>query len=225
MLKLLIFDLDGTLVDTARDIADAINFAVKPFTQKTYSIEETKAMVGSGISRLLETLISSSEIFHNNAESAKETVVDRFLKFYSEHLLDNTETYPHVKETLSQLGNYRKAVVSNKRELFSKQILAGLGILKYFDVVLGSDSVPEKKPSPVPVLQLLKRFGASVNEAVMIGDSNYDIEAGRGAGVTTIAVTYGFRSREILKDADFMIDGFDELLKVLSGFDKSNQPL
>ncbi|MBI5739986.1 MAG: HAD-IA family hydrolase [Nitrospirae bacterium] len=215
MLKLLIFDLDGTLTDTSQDIADAINYAVKPFSQRIYSIEETKAMVGSGISKLLETLISSSEIFHNNAESAKEVVVDRFLKFYSEHLLDNTELYPHVKETLPQLGNYRKAVVSNKRELFSRQILAGLGILQYFDVVFGSDSVPEKKPSPVPILKLLQRFGAARDEAVMIGDSNYDVEAGRAAGVATIAVTYGFRSREVLMDADFIIDRFDEVLKVL----------
>ncbi|RJQ54816.1 MAG: HAD family hydrolase [Nitrospiraceae bacterium] len=220
MLKLLIFDLDGTLVDTAKDIADAINFAVEPFTHKTYSIEETKAMVGSGISKLLETLISSSEIFHDNEKSAAQVVVDRFLKFYSEHLLDNTETYPHVRETLSRLGSYRKAVVSNKREIFSRQILEGLGVLQYFDVVLGSDSVPEKKPSPVPVLKLLERFGVSRNEAVITGDSNYDVEAGRAAGVTTIAVTYGFRSREVLKDADFIIDRFDELLKILPELDK-----
>jgi phosphoglycolate phosphatase len=217
MLKLLIFDLDGTLVDTAQDIADAINYAVKPFSPKAYSVEETKAMVGSGISKLLETLISSTESFHDNADSARETVVSRFLKFYSEHLLDNTKIYPHVKETLPQFGKYKKAVVSNKRELFSRQILQGLGVLQFFDIVLGSDSVPEKKPSPVPILKLLERFSVTPDEAVMIGDSNYDIEAGRAAGVKIIAVAYGFRSREVLKDANVIIDRFDELLKVLPG--------
>ncbi|MBI5098862.1 MAG: HAD-IA family hydrolase [Nitrospirae bacterium] len=209
MLKLLIFDLDGTLTDTAQDIADAINYALKPFGQKIYSVEETKAMVGSGISKLLESLLPVKD------NRSKETVTNRFLEYYSEHLLDNTKVYPYVKETLSKLDNYKKAVVSNKREAFSKSILEGHGILEFFDIVFGSDSVPEKKPSPVPILKLLEKFHVTCDEAVIIGDSNYDIEAGKAGGIKTIAVTYGFRSREVLKDADFIIDSFDELLNVL----------
>jgi phosphoglycolate phosphatase len=216
MLKLLIFDLDGTLVDTAQDIADALNYALKPFGVKTYSVEETKAMVGSGISRLLASLLPVQD------DESRKMVTDRFIGFYSEHLLDNTEAYPRVKETLSRLNNYRKAVVSNKREGLSRGVLEGTGILQFFDVVFGSDSVPEKKPSPVPILKLLERFGLSRDEALIIGDSNYDIEAGRAAGLTTVAVTYGFRRRELLKDADFIIDRFDELLRVLPEIDKKN---
>jgi len=215
MLKLLIFDLDGTLTDTAQDIADAINYAFKPFGQKKYSVEETKAMVGSGISKLLESLLPAIPPVIREP-SAKEIVINRFLEYYSEHLLDNTKTYPYVKETLSKLGNYKKAVVSNKRETLSKSILEGLGIFEFFDIVFGSDSVPEKKPSPVPILDLMKRFGIQKNEAIIIGDSNYDIEAGRAAGIRTVAVTYGFRSREILKDADFIIDSFNELPDIIS---------
>lgn len=210
MLKLLIFDLDGTLTDTAQDIADAINYALKPFGQKKYSVEETKAMVGSGISKLLESLLPAKE------DRSKKMVTDRFLEYYSEHLLDNTKSYPHVKETLSKLGNYKKAVVSNKREALSKSILDGLGILERFDIVFGSDSVPEKKPSPVPILKLLERFNVTCDETVIIGDSNYDIEAGKAAGIKTVAVTYGFRSREVLKDADFIIDSFNELPDIIS---------
>lgn len=210
MLKLLIFDLDGTLTDTAQDIADAINYALKPFGQKKYSVEETKAMVGSGISKLLESLLPAKD------DRSKKIVTDRFLEYYSEHLLDNTKSYPHVKETLSKLGNYKKAVVSNKREALSKSILDGLGILERFDIVFGSDSVPEKKPSPVPILKLLERFNVTCDETVIIGDSNYDIEAGKAAGIKTVAVTYGFRSREVLKDADFIVDSFNELPDVIS---------
>lgn len=218
MLKLLIFDLDGTLTDTAQDIADAINYALKPFGQKKYSVEETKAMVGSGISKLLESLLPAVPPQERviRGASAKEIVINRFLEYYSEHLLDNTKAYPYVKETLSKLGNYKKAVVSNKRETLSKSILEGLGILEFFDIVFGSDSVREKKPSPVPILDLMKRFGIPKNEAIIIGDSNYDIEAGKAAGIRTVAVTYGFRSREVLKDADFIIDSFNELPDIIS---------
>ncbi|HDH13469.1 MAG TPA: HAD family hydrolase [Nitrospirae bacterium] len=225
MLKLLIFDLDGTLADTGRDIADAINYALKPFGQKTYSVEETKAIVGSGISKLLESLIpphphlakrgNKSGLEKEGRENAKEVVTGRFLEYYSEHLLDNTKAYPHVKETLSKLGDYKKAVVSNKREAYSKEILNGLGLLEYFDTVLGSDSVREKKPSPVPILDLLKKFNLSRDEAIIIGDSNYDVEAGKAAGIRVIGVTYGFRSIEFLKGSDIIIDSFDELLKVI----------
>ncbi len=226
MLKLLIFDLDGTLADTSRDIADAINYALDPLGVKKYSVEETKAMVGSGISKLLESLIPAPPLIRDGKggvnggsgdRSVKELVTGRFLEFYSKHLLDNTAAYPYVKDTLAKLGDYKKAVLSNKREAYSKEILERLEILHYFDIVCGSDSVREKKPSPAPIFDLLKRFDAKNDEAVIIGDSNYDIEAGKAAGVKVIAVTYGFRGIEYLKGADFIIDRFDELLKVLPG--------
>ncbi len=210
MLKLLIFDLDGTLADTSLDIADAVNYAVEPLGKGPYSVEEIKAMVGSGITNLMRSLIPSE------APISEESIIKRFLEYYSEHLLDNTKAYPYVKETLSKLGSrYKKAVISNKREGFSREIMEGIGILQFFDIVLGSDSVREQKPSPVPLLEVMKRFGAAKDEAVMIGDSNYDIEAARAAGIKAFAVTYGFRSRESLKDADYIIDKFDELLNIL----------
>ncbi len=210
MLKLLIFDLDGTLADTIIDIADAVNYAVEPFGSRRYSVEEIKAKVGSGITKLLRSLIPSE------TSIPEENIIKRFLEYYSEHLLDNTKAYPYVKETLLKIeGRYKKAVISNKREGFSREILEGIGILHFFDVVLGSDSVKEQKPSPIPLLEVMKRFGASRDETVMIGDSRYDIEAARAAGIKVIAVTYGFRSRETLKDADYIIDKFDEILNIL----------
>lgn len=228
MLKLLIFDLDGTLADTSQDICDAINYAMKPFGKKTFSVEETKAMVGSGISKLLESLIPADsslsslkryKYWGTNRErsdsSAKALVTDRFLDFYSKHLLDNTRAYPNVKKTLSRLNQYKKAVLSNKRKSYSERILKGLNLLQYFDLILGSDSVREKKPSPVPILDLLDRFDISKGEAAIVGDSNYDVEAGKAAGIKVIGATYGFRSRESLRAADFLIDRFDELLDVI----------
>lgn len=209
MLKLLIFDLDGTLADTGRDITDALNYALSPYGVRTYSIEETKAMVGSGISKLLASLVPVKD------EATKKLVTDRFINYYTEHVVDYTDVYPHVKETLAQLNGYKKAVVSNKREALSKEVLRGTGILQHFDVVWGSDSVRAMKPSPIPLLDLMDRFQVLPKETVIVGDSNYDVEAGKAAGIKTIAVTYGFRSRDVLKDADFIIDRFDHVLNVL----------
>ncbi|MBI4653504.1 MAG: HAD-IA family hydrolase [Nitrospirae bacterium] len=216
MIKLLIFDLDGTLVDTSVDITNAINYAVEPFGVEPLSVETVKSMVGSGITKLIEGLIPpQSPLAKEGREDFRDETVRRFLEYYSKHLLDNTRPYLQVKETLSKLYNFKKAVISNKRESLSKEVLEGLGLLEFFALVLGSDSVPERKPSPVPVLEVLKRLGVSKYEAVMIGDSNYDIGSAHAAGVKIIAVTYGYRSRDVLKDADFMIDNFKELLDIL----------
>ena len=215
MLKLLIFDLDGTLADTGRDITDALNYALHPFGVRTYSIEETKAMVGSGISRLLASLLPV------NDEGTRQRVTDRFISYYSAHVVDYTAAYPQVKETLTQLDGYKKAVVSNKRTALSKEVLRGVGLLQYFDVVCGSDSVRAIKPSPLPILDLMDRFHVLPEETVIIGDSNYDVEAGKAAGIRTIAVTYGFRSRDVLKDADFLIDRFDDLPHTLRQINKA----
>ncbi len=230
MLKLLIFDLDGTLVDTSRDITNAINHAIAPFGVKSLSIETAKSMVGSGISKLLRELIEpgikTQETTKKNvnkavAQDSSEEAIERFLDHYSRHLLDNTKPYPQIKETLSKLKGYKKAVISNKREMLCRQVLEGLGLSVFFDIILGSDSVSGKKPSPIPVFEVLKRLGISRDETIMTGDSNFDIEAGKAAGIKTIAVTYGYRSKELLKDADFMIDSFEELLPLLPRINKS----
>jgi phosphoglycolate phosphatase len=231
MIKLLIFDLDGTLADTGQDITNALNYALQPFGVREYSLEETKAMVGSGISKLLESLIPNEAVNTNTPPlprggeggvksrgehiSAKELVTNRFLDYYDRHLIDNTYAYPHVKETLEKLAGYKKGIISNKREIYSRKVLQSLGVLEYFDLVWGSDSVREKKPSPIPILDMLDRFQVRKDETVMIGDSNFDVEAGKAAGIKVIAVTYGFRSRELLTGADYIINSFDELADVI----------
>ncbi len=220
MVRLLIFDLDGTLIDSSQDITDAINYAITPFGVKPLTVNEIKERVGSGITKLIEALLSYEEIKRLGGNPGEEAI-RRFLEYYSMHLLDNTGPYLGVRETLQKLTAYKKAVISNKREVLSKRILEGLGLLRFFDIVLGSDSVSEKKPSPVPVLEVLGRLGASKDEAVMIGDSNYDIESAHAAGVKIIAVTYGYRSKEDLKSADFMIDSFKELLDILPQINKN----
>ena len=213
MLKLLIFDLDGTLAETGQDITDALNHCIEPFGGKPYSVEEVRMMVGSGMTKLLASIIRPLK--GGDTPEAVELVTRRFIDFYTEHMMDNTFLYPHVKETLSKLTGHKMAVLSNKREGFSRKILADLEILEYFDLLWGSDSVREKKPSPVPILDLMDKFGVSKDETAIIGDSNFDVDAGRAAGIKVIAATYGFRPRSFLEGADHIIDSFDELLEII----------
>ena len=212
-LELIIFDLDGTLVDSGMDITNALNYAITPYGLKPLTVEDTIKMVGEGLTRLIEKILGD-----NNA-SIKDAALDRFIKYYSEHLTDFTRPYPEVTKTLQMLGGYKKAIISNKRESLSKKLLEQLKLMKFFDVVLGSDSTPEKKPSPAPAKKVLEILGIEPRRAIIVGDSDFDIQAGKGAGLITVAVTYGFRDRETLKNADFLIDSIGELLTLIEMHD------
>lgn len=203
--ELIIFDLDGTLVDSSTDITNALNYAIKPYGIKPLTIKDTVKMVGEGLTRLVEKIVG-------NTTAIKNEVLDRFIAYYTEHLTDFTKPYPGIIETLEKLGRVKKAVISNKRESLSKKLLEELGLLRFFDIVLGSDSVYEKKPSPVPVRKVLELLKIAPDKALIVGDSNFDIQAGKSAGIITVAVTYGFRDRESLRDADFIIDAIEELI-------------
>jgi len=208
-LKLIIFDLDGTLVDSSRDITNALNHAMGPYGFKPLTIEDAIKLVGEGLTRLVEKILGE-----NNA-SIKDDVLERFIKYYTEHLTDFTRPYPEVEETLKKLGRYKKAVISNKRESLSKKLLGELGLLKFFDIVLGSDSVSEKKPSPAPIKKVLETLKIEPDKAIIVGDSDLDIQAGKKAGIISVAVTYGYRGKESLKDADFFIGNINQLLLLI----------
>ena len=208
-IKLIMFDLDGTLVDTALDITNALNFAIKPYDMKSLTVEDTIKMVGEGVSRLVEKVLTAERM------QLKSDVMKRFIEYYSEHLTDNSKVYPHIKETLENLAGFWKAVISNKREDPSKRLIKELGLSEYFDLIIGSDSAGERKPSPLPVLYVINKLGISIEESIIVGDSNYDIEAGKKAGVKTIAVTYGYRPRESLTEADYVIDDIRELVPLV----------
>lgn len=222
--KLIIFDLDGTLIDSSIDITNAINHAIKPYNIQPLTPKETISLVGEGITRLMEKIIEDSQQpsksgFYNCKEQSRhlerDALVSKFLEYYSAHILDNTTVYPGVKQILEGLRCYKKAVISNKRENLSIKLLNDLGLLQYLDLVVGSDTTPERKPSPLPILYVLSKLNIKNNEAVIVGDSNFDIEAGKRANIKTIAVTYGYRPAELLKGADFLIGSMDELQNVL----------
>ncbi len=212
-IKLVIFDLDGTLVDSAADITHALNYAIEPYNFKKLTVEKTISMVGEGMTRLVEKLLGE------DGREIMPDVLERFIEYYSGHLTDFTAPYPGVCDTLEDLKDYKKAVISNKREFLSRRLLEDLGLSRYFDIILGSDSVEEKKPSPKPIFKVLEMLSCRPEETVIVGDSNYDIEAGKAAGVKTIAVSYGYRDVSLLGDADFIIDNFRELITKLDELD------
>lgn len=209
MMRLIIFDLDGTLVDSSVDLTNALNYAIEPYDMEQMTVQRTKGLVGEGITRLIEKLLGQEMI------ALRQPVMDRFMEHYTAHLVDFTRPYAGVPETLAVLHQYKKAVVSNKREALTRQVLRELGLLPYFDAVLGSDSVDEKKPSPKPLLTVMEMFSCSRGETVIVGDSNFDIDAGKAAGISTIAVSYGFRDAALLQQADRIVARFPELPLVL----------
>ncbi len=216
MVELIIFDLDGTLVDSSVDITNALNFAIEPFHLGKMTVEKTIGMVGEGLTRLVEKMLGEE------MAGLKKDVLDRFLSYYSVHLCDFTRPYPGVRETLEGLGGYRKAVISNKRENLSRRLLEELGLALYFDIIFGSDSAGEKKPSPKPLLRVLEMLAVRPEAAVIVGDSDYDIQAGKAAGVRTIAVSYGFRDAALLQGADAVIGDIRELPAKLKEMDQES---
>jgi phosphoglycolate phosphatase len=207
--KLLIFDLDGTLIDTSRDITNALNYGLSSPGFKSLSVEDTIKMIGEGITRLIEKILGHERL------QERDAVIKKFLDYYSEHLIDYSTVYPYVRETLEQLDEYKKAVISNKREYLSVKLLNKLNLLDFFNMVVGSDTTSEKKPSAIPILHVIEKFKVGPQESIIVGDSNYDIEAGKKAGIKTIAVTYGYREKEYLVNADYIIDRFNDLPAIL----------
>lgn len=223
-IKLIIFDLDGTLADTRIDITNAVNHAIEPYGIKPLTTKDTVSLVGVGITKLMEKIIEnrrqpktigSCNCMEQFKPIDRDALVSKFLEYYSEHLLDNTTAYPGVKEILPILKGYKKAVVSNKREALSVKLLDDLGLLESLDLVVGSDTTPERKPSPLPILYVLSKLNIYNKEAAIVGDSHFDIEAGKRANIKTIGVTYGYGAAESLRGADSLIGSMDELQNVL----------
>lgn len=218
-IKLIIFDLDGTLVDTATDITNALNYAIEPYLREKLTVTHTVSLIGEGLTRLVEKVLGDT------MAAVKPQVLERFIQYYSEHLTDFSVPYPGVRDTLSDLAEYRKVIVSNKRESLSKKVLEDLALAQFFDAILGSDSVKEKKPSPQPLHQVMDMFSCRPAETVIIGDSSYDIDAGRAAGAITIAVSYGYNDPNMLRHADFVIDTFAELKEKLGELNTRQRPM
>jgi phosphoglycolate phosphatase len=213
--RCLFIDLDGTLVDSRADLADSINFMLADLGLEPLHNDRVVSFVGEGVPRLVQRALEASlERDINRGEV--ETGIKLFGEHYRRHLLDETVVYPGVIETLESLRSLPKAVITNKSVEFTNAILSGLNLSRYFDVVLGGDSLPERKPSAVPLLEAARRFGVTPEECLMIGDSRVDIAAGKAAGIATCGFTGGFRGRMELQEAgaDYLVDAWPDLISI-----------
>ena len=216
MIKSILFDLDGTLVDSAEDILYAINFALANYNLKAISYDQCKAYLGDGIEDLLRRAIANTidepidaQLLSNVMATYKET--------YANHLADRTHLYPGVQETLDKLQGYELAVISNKSHRFCISIVEKLGIVNYFRFIIGGDSLPFRKPDPGQIDYVRQQLNLRSSEILLVGDSENDILAGHAGGVPVVAVKYGYRNSEVLSryQPEYMIDCFPELLKIL----------
>lgn len=208
--ELLMFDLDGTLADTGADLADAVNFTRARFDLPPLPDRQIYVHVGRGVEHLLRNALPEG-----SADYFRE-VMRLFLTRYEAHLLDRTVLYPGAVWVLNHFHGKRRAVVSNKIERLTRAVVRGLGVEKHFDAILGGDSAAEKKPHPALLHSILRRFDIAPSRAVMIGDGDTDIEAGKRAGVMTCGVSFGLGSYDDLLAAgpDFVIDDLSALAEL-----------
>jgi len=212
-MELLVFDLDGTLIDSEQDLANSVNATLEKIGRKPLSVELIASYVGQGVAVLVSRAMGA-EATPENVEQATEI----FLKYYSEHMLDNTGTYPGVREALAELDGRKMAILTNKPVHFSRDLLEGLGLAELFLQIYGGNSFETKKPDPLGLNRLMEENEVPADRTLMIGDSISDVMAGRNAGVWTCGVNYGFGA-PTLDEAppDIRIDDLRELPKLLNG--------
>jgi phosphoglycolate phosphatase len=204
---LLMFDLDGTLIDSRKDIADAVNRTFRDLGLPEKPREVVYGHVGNGVRRLIT----------DTAGGFSPDLVDRALKIfethYLEHLLDETRFYAGIEEVLERFQGKKIGVVTNKPILYTRRILEGLGADERFDMVIGGEEAVPLKPHPGMILRMLRHLQVRADRAVMIGDSVNDIEAARAAGVMSCAVGYGLGVLEELRRAepDFFSEKVEDL--------------
>ena len=216
--RALIFDLDGTLIDSKIDLALAVNAAVEHLGRGPLEPERIYSFVGNGAPALIRRALGDDV-----TEAQAEAALGFFLQYYREHMLDNTVPYPGVRAGLEQLAGYEMAVLTNKPVRFSRAILDGLELSRHFRYVYGGNSFERKKPDPMGVAVLLRDLGAGPREAMVVGDSEVDVLTARNAGTWACGVTYGLGSARLSEAApDLMVDSLAELPAYLNA--NSAQP-
>ncbi len=212
-IRLLVFDLDGTLIDSQLDLALSVNAMRYAIGFGPLSHDLVATYVGRGVAVLVRRALG---------DQATDGDVDRgiaiFLDYYRRHMLDNTVTYPGVREALEELQDRKLAVLTNKPYKFSREILSGLGIDRYFAFVYGGNSFAQKKPDPIGVAKLMSDTQIPPAQTLIVGDSDTDVLTGRAAGVWTCGVSYGFGAHTLESaPPDLLLGDLRDLSLLLNG--------
>ena len=212
----IVFDLDGTLADTLPDVASGVNKALEQMGHSPLSIQQVKKAVGPGKDEFIRAIFPGVE----NPEG--KTFLSLFRGIYWEHCLDETQLFPGMEEVLNRLENRKLGVASNKPRAYTEKILEGLGVRFCFDEVLGPEDVVHAKPHPEMIIKLVERVEGKPSQTLLVGDTDMDIRAGRGAGIGVCGVRYGYGRVVDMErlSPDFFIDSPEELLSILDNHQK-----
>lgn len=210
--KAILFDLDGTLVDTAPDLAAATDYALDRAGRPMIGLEAVRSLVGDGARALLEKGFRASGGMP--APDRFETAFKDFMIYYGRHLADTSRPFAGVTTSLAQLAeqDYALAVCTNKPEAFSRSLLDQLGLTSFFGAIVGGDSLLVRKPDPGHIRGTLDKLGSSFDWAAMVGDSANDVNAAKAAGLPCVVVSFGYTSIPPAElGGDRLIDHFSEL--------------
>lgn len=210
-IRSVLFDLDGTLVDSLDDLTDAVNHVRQEFALPPLATSVVCTMIGKGALNLVQRALPDS----NGTEI--DRALQLFLDYNAAHIVDKSRLYPGVADMLDFLRKrgVRLSVISNKNEHLSRKMLESLGIHDHFESISGGDTFPEQKPSPLPLLRVTERQGVAVHECLMVGDSINDIQAGNLAGIATIGCAWGYGTSGELSQSLFIAESCEGLIQTI----------
>ncbi len=216
--KLIVFDLDGTLIDSAPDLVEAVNFALTQLDKPTHSQATIQQWIGNGADVLVKRALLNN--WHvGEIPDDFEVAFELFKTYYAEHDWVHSRLYDGVLETLQTLKNdgFKLACITNKTARFTNPLMETAGLAPYFDFIASGDTFAEMKPNPLPLLETAKLFAIAPENAWMIGDSINDISAGKRAGFKTIAVSYGYAGQHSMADlnADYTVNAILEIVDLI----------
>jgi len=210
--RAILFDLDGTLVDTAPDLAATMNVLLEQHGRPALDAQGVRHLVGEGARVMMAR--AWAETGTPASEGELDDLFDAFLDYYINNIADFSRPFPGVEEVLKRLidSGAKLAVCTNKPDVPTHKLLDALDLTKYFGAVIGADTLSECKPHPAPLLEAIARVQGTADHAIMVGDSKIDIHAARAANVPVIAVTFGYTSEPVqVFEPDHLIDHFHEL--------------
>ncbi|MFK8068029.1 MAG: phosphoglycolate phosphatase [Gammaproteobacteria bacterium] len=217
MPELVLFDLDGTLIDSVPDLAYSVNCALEELDLPMQGEEKVRSWVGKGAEKLVKAALTG-DMDGEPEEALFQKTFDLFSDFYMQNTNKKSSYYPGVREGMDHMlaQGCKLGCVTNKRGRFTEPVLESLGILDDFSIVISGDTLPKKKPDPDQILHAVETLGTTTERTLMVGDSVNDLRAARAANVPILCVTYGYNHGNNIADSnpDFLVDSLSEMIEL-----------